>query len=58
MSNLVYPQFQKSYIGCWYKCKRCGKLIPFMADFCHECADEILKDPPKPFDLEEREDEK
>ena len=33
----------------WWKCERCGKLIPYMADFCHECADELLGEPPKPF---------
>lgn len=32
-----------------WKCERCGKLIPYMADFCHECADELLGEPPKPF---------
>lgn len=34
----------------WWKCERCGKLIPYMADFCHECADELLGEPPKPFE--------
>lgn len=34
----------------WWKCERCGKLIPYMADFCHECSDKILGESPKPFD--------
>lgn len=29
-----------------WKCERCGKLIPYMADFCHECADILLGEPP------------
>lgn len=33
----------------WWKCERCGKLIPYMADFCHECAYKLLGEPPKPF---------
>lgn len=48
-------KFYKSHIGCWWKCERCGKLIPYMADFCHECADKILGEPPKPFEPQERE---
>ena len=39
---------------CW-KCERCGKLIPYMADFCHKCADELLGKPPKPFEPQESE---
>ena len=37
----------------WWKCERCGKLIPYMADFCYECADELLGEPPKPFEPQE-----
>jgi len=36
--------------SCWWKCERCGKLIPYMADFCNECAYELLGEPPKPFE--------
>lgn len=32
-----------------WECERCGKLIPYMADFCHDCAYELLGEPPKPF---------
>ena len=31
-----------------WECERCGKLIPYMADFCHECADKILEKAPNP----------
>jgi hypothetical protein len=33
-----------------WECERCGKLIPYMADFCHECAYELFGEPPKPFE--------
>ena len=39
-----------------WKCERCGKLIPYMADFCHKCADELLGEPPKPFEPQESEE--
>lgn len=34
---------------CLWKCERCGKLIPYMAYFCNECAYKLLGEPPKPF---------
>lgn len=34
----------------WWKCEQCGKLIPYMSDFCHECAYKLLGEPPKPFE--------
>jgi len=34
----------------WWKCERCGKLIPYMAYFCYECSDKLLGEPPKPFE--------
>lgn len=40
----------------WWKYERCGKLIPYMADFCYECADELLGEPPKPFEPQESEE--
>ena len=40
----------------WWKCERCGKPIPYMAYFCHKCADELLGEPPKPFEPQESED--
>ena len=40
-----------------WECERCGKLIPYMAVFCHDCADELLGEPPKPFDPQENESE-
>ncbi len=39
----------KGKLSFWWKCDRCGKMIPYMADFCHECTDELLGEPPKPF---------
>ena len=49
VQNLMDQEMQKEP-SLWWKCERCGKLIPYMADFCYECADEILEDPPKPFE--------
>lgn len=40
-----------------WKCERCGKLIPYMADFCYECANELLGEPPKPFEPPKTESE-
>lgn len=40
----------KKKSSLWWKCERCGKLIPYMADFCNECAYELLGEPPKPFE--------
>ena len=34
----------------WWKCERCGKLIPYMADFCSECTEKLLGEAPKPFE--------
>ena len=52
----VIDQEMKKKPSLWWKCERCGKLIPYMADYCHECADEILGDPPKPFEPTESEE--
>lgn len=42
----------------WWECEHCGKLIPYMADFCHECANKLLGEPPKPFESRESEENK
>lgn len=39
-----------------WECERCGKSIPYMADFCNECANKLLGEPPKPFEPQESED--
>lgn len=44
-------------IWCW-KCERCGKPIPYMADFCYECSDKLLGDPPKPFEPQKESEDK
>lgn len=46
-NKLVGKKKKRKEPSLWWKCERCGKLIPYMADFCHECADEILGDPPE-----------
>ena len=48
VQNVIDQEMQKKP-SLWWKCERCGKLIPYMADFCHECAGEILGEPPRPF---------
>ena len=47
MTNREDAEPEKSLL--WWKCERCGKLIPYMADFCYKCADELLGESPKPF---------
>lgn len=32
-----------------WKCERCRKLMPYMAVFCNDCANELLGEAPKPF---------
>lgn len=51
------PQDEESKLSCLWKCERCGKLIPYMADFCHECTNELFGEPPKPFELKKGENE-
>lgn len=55
VQNLIDQKIWKEP-SLWWKCERCGKLIPYMADFCHECADEMLGDSPKPFNPVESEE--
>ena len=51
MSKIYFEDTTPPKKPSWlWECERCGKLIPYMADFCHECADELLGEPPKPFD--------
>lgn len=57
VQNLIDQEMQKKP-SLWWKCERCGKLIPYMADFCHECADELLEDPPKPFEPQAESEDK
>lgn len=49
---------QPKKTSLWWKCERCGKLIQYMADFCHECAYELLGEPPKPFGPQEERSDK
>lgn len=39
-----------------WECEHCGKLIPYMADFCNECTEKLLGEPPKPMDPPESEE--
>ena len=39
-----------------WECRRCGKLMPYMVDFCSECAEKLLGEPPKPIDPPESEE--
>lgn len=52
VQNVIDQEFQKEP-SLWWKCERCGKLIPYMSDFCYECVDEILGDPPESEDRNE-----
>ena len=49
LEQMKEDKMQPKKLSWLWECERCGKLIPYMADFCHECADELLGDPPKPF---------
>lgn len=40
----------------WWECRHCGKLITYMYDFCSECTEKLLGEPPKPVDSPEREE--
>lgn len=48
------PQEPKESEGEWkssqlWKCEQCEKLIPYNANFCHECADELIEHSEKVF---------
>lgn len=47
--------YRKKPYPLW-ECRRCGKLMPYMVDFCSECAEKLLGEPPKPIDPPEREE--
>lgn len=51
IKNIITSQPKKP--SFWQKCERCGKPFPYMVEFCRECTDELLTEPPKPFEPQE-----